>query len=61
MYLFIKQPQTGKAPVETIMPEAKKMPFYQLVNEPITILMNHDIVNQKIKMADFSYKEVLLA
>jgi hypothetical protein len=61
MYIFIKQPQTGKAPLEAIMPEAYEMPFYKLVNDPIAILFNNDIVNQKIKMADFSYKEVLLA
>jgi len=61
MYLFIKQPEIGKAPVETIMPEAKNMPFYQLVNEPITFLINHESVNQKIKMADFFKKEALLA
>jgi transposase-like protein len=61
MYLFIKQPETGKAPLQAIMPEVENMPFYKLVNDPITILMNNDIVNQEIKMADFSYKEVLLA
>lgn len=61
MYIFIKQPETGKAPLEAIMPEAKEMPFYKLVNDPIAILMNNDIVNQKIKMADFSTKECLVA
>jgi len=60
MYLFIKQPQTGKAPVEAIMPEAKMMPFYQLVNDPITILMNNYNVNDNAKMADFALKEKLL-
>lgn len=60
MYLFIKQPETGKAPLEAIMPEAKQMPFYQLVNDPIMLLMNKAVVNQKGKMADFSLKERLL-
>jgi len=60
MYLFIKQPQTGKAPVEAIMPEAKMMPFYQLLNDPITILMNNYNVKDNAKMADFLLQEKLL-
>lgn len=60
MYLFLKQPQTGKAPLEAIMPQAKNMPFYQLVNDPIMLLMNNAVVKEKIKMADFSFQEKLL-
>jgi len=60
MYLFIKQPETGKAPVEAIMPEVISMPFYKIVNDPILLLFNNQIVNQKGKMADFSLKEELL-
>lgn len=60
MYLFIKQPETGKAPLEAIMPQAKEMPFYKLVNDPIAILFNNDSVNDKGKIADFLKKEVLL-
>jgi transposase-like protein len=60
MYLFIKQPETSKAPVEAIMPEAKMMPFYQLVNDPITILFNTNSVKHKSKMPDFSPPERLL-
>jgi transposase-like protein len=60
MYLFIKQPETNKAPVEAIMPKAKMMPFYQLVNDPIIILFNTNSVKDKAKMADFSLKEKLL-
>ncbi|MBM3240684.1 hypothetical protein FJZ31_30750 [Candidatus Poribacteria bacterium] len=61
MYLFIKPPETGKAPIETIMPQVISMPFYQLVNDPINILMNNYNVNDKGKMADFLKKEALLA
>ena len=60
-YIFIKQPETGKAPIETIIPEALEMQFYKLVNDPITSLMNTQIVNDKGKMADFFNKEELLA
>jgi hypothetical protein len=55
-----KKPQTSKAPVEAIMPEVIKMPFYKIVNDPISILMNNEIVNDKGKRADFSLKERLL-
>ena len=60
MYLFIKQPETGKAPLEAIIPQAKNMPFYQLVNDPIMILMNTESVKQNSKMADFALQEKLL-
>ena len=30
MYLFIRQPESGKAPIESIMPEAREMPLYKL-------------------------------
>jgi hypothetical protein len=50
----------GKAPIEIIMPEVKDMPFYKMVNDPINILINYN-VNENGKMADFSYKEELLA
>jgi len=59
MYLFIKQPQTGKAPLESIMPEVKDMPFYLLLNDPIVLLMNNENVNIKYKMADFNTKELI--
>ena len=39
MYLFIKQPETRKAPLEAIMPQAKEMPFYQLVNALLPFLL----------------------
>ena len=61
MYLFIKQPSSGKAPVEAIMPQAKTMPFYQLVNDPINLLMDAENVNENIRMADFKTKEYLAA
>ena len=28
MYLFLVQPESGKAPIETIVPQASGMPFY---------------------------------
>ena len=64
MYLFIKQPETAKAPVENpdedgveaIMPEATKMPLYQLVNDPIRLLMN----TQKISLTMSTFFVIIL-
>ena len=61
MYLFIQKPTSGKAPLEAIMPEVRKMPFYQLVNDPLSILMASQMVNKKGKMTDFQTEKVLLA
>ncbi|MCI5116263.1 MAG: DDE domain-containing protein [Candidatus Electrothrix sp. AW1] len=35
VFLFTCQAKSGKAPIENIMPEAKRMPFYHLINDPI--------------------------
>jgi len=56
VYVFIRQPGSGKAPIESIMPEASRMPFYQLINDPLENLIGCDNVNKNvkknIKMAD---------
>ena len=56
MYLFIRQPDSGKVPIESIMPEAREMPLYKLINDPLGILMDGENVkknvNRNIKMAD---------
>ena len=57
MYLFVQQAETGKAPIESIVPRARSMPFYQLVNDPLKTVMGVESVNQKIKMADLSLKQ----
>jgi len=35
IYLFTIQVESGKAPIESILPEATTMPFYQLLNYPL--------------------------
>jgi hypothetical protein len=52
MYLFIRQPESGKAPVESIMPEAREMPLYKLINDPLGTVMKVENVNRNVKMAD---------
>jgi hypothetical protein len=39
MYLFIRQPESGKAPIESIMPDAREMPLYDLINDPLRTVM----------------------
>ncbi len=34
-YLFTRQVETGKAPIENIIPEAKYTPLYQILNNPL--------------------------
>jgi len=52
MYLFIRQPDSGKAPIESIMPEAREMPLYKLINDPLKAVMGVENVNRNAKMAD---------
>ena len=59
MYLFIQQPHSGKAPLEKIMPEVRNMPFYQLVNDPLSVLMGTGMVNKKVNIADFQTKQCI--
>ena len=57
MYLFIRQPGSGKAPIESIMPDAREMPLYELINDPLRTVMGLENVNTNAKMAD---SEILL-
>ncbi len=52
MYVFICQPESGKAPIESIMPDAREMPFYKLINDPLRTVMGVENVNRNVKMAD---------
>jgi len=52
MYVFIRQPESGKAPIESIMPDAREMPLYKLINDPLRTVMGVKNVKKNIKMAD---------
>ncbi len=52
MYVFIRQPESGKAPIESIMPDAREMPFYKLINDPLVTVMGVENVNRNVKMAN---------
>ena len=34
VYVFTQQAGSGQAPIEQIVPQAKDMPFYQIINAP---------------------------
>jgi hypothetical protein len=61
MYVFIRQPESGKAPIESIVPEASRMPLYQLINDPFGTVWGVENVKRNVKMADFSLKECVAA
>ena len=61
MYLFIRQPESGKAPIESIMPDAREMPLYELINNPLRVVMGVENVNRNVKMADSELLERLTA
>lgn len=41
VYVFTIQTETGLAPIERVLPEAKEMPFYQMLNEPFRYGLTH--------------------
>mgnify|MGYP000281851386 CR=1 FL=1 len=56
MYVFIRQPGSGKAPIESIIPQASEMPLYKLINDPLGNLIGggnvNEIVKKKVNIAD---------
>jgi transposase-like protein len=61
MYVFIRQPESGKAPIESIVPEASRMPLYQMINDPFGTVLGAENVKRNVKMADFSLKKCVAA
>ena len=59
VYAFIRQPGSGKAPIESIMPEASRMPLYQLMNDPFGTVLGVENVKKNVNMADFQALECL--
>jgi len=53
VYVFIRQPGSGKAPIESIMPEASRMPLYQMMNDPFGTVLGVENVKKNVNMADF--------
>jgi transposase-like protein len=52
VYMFTQHATTGQAPIEVIMPEARRMPVYRLINDPFRALQERGNVNVQPQMAD---------
>jgi hypothetical protein len=50
--LFTQRASTGQAPIEGIVPEARRMPLYRLINDPFRTLQERAQVTSKPQMAD---------
>lgn len=52
VYLFTQHATTGHAPIEVIIPEARRMPLYRLINDPFQALQERASVKLEATMAD---------
>jgi transposase-like protein len=52
VYVFTQHATTGRAPVEVIRPEARRMPLYRLINDPFRALQERASVKSGATMAD---------
>jgi transposase-like protein len=52
VYVFTQQATTGQAPIEVIVPEARRMPLYRLINDPFRALQEREAVKSEVTMAD---------
>jgi transposase-like protein len=52
VYVFTQHATTGQAPIEVIMPEARSMPLYRLINDPFRALQERGDVKREAEMAD---------
>jgi hypothetical protein len=59
MYVFVRQPESGKAPVESIIPEASEMPLYKLINDPLGTVIGIENVKRNVKMADLPLQQCI--
>jgi transposase-like protein len=52
VYVFTQHATTGHAPIEVVMPEARSMPLYRLINDPFRALREQEYVKATATMAD---------
>ena len=52
VYVFTQQATTGQAPIAVILPEARRMPLYRLINDPFRALQERESVKSEATMAD---------
>jgi hypothetical protein len=53
VYLSSYRAADGQAPIEVIMPAARLIPLYRLINDPFRALPEQALVKKKATMADF--------
>jgi transposase-like protein len=52
VYLFTQRASTGQAPIAVILPEARRMPLYRLINDPFRALQERGYVKREVEMTD---------
>jgi hypothetical protein len=52
VYGFTQHATTAHAPIEVILPEARQMPLYRLINDPFRALQEREYVKATAPMAD---------
>ena len=52
VYVFTQHATTGQAPIEVILPEARSMPLYRIINDPFRALQEWGDVKREAEMAD---------
>lgn len=52
VYVFTQRASTGQAPIEVILPEARRMPLYRLINDPFRALQERGNVKRETERAD---------
>ena len=52
VYGFTPHATTGHAPIAVIVPEARRMPLYRLINDPFRALQERESVKAPATMAD---------
>jgi hypothetical protein len=52
VYGFTQRASTGKAPSEVMLPEARRIPLYRLINDPFRARQERGAVKRVVDMAD---------
>ncbi len=61
VYLFTQRATDGQTPIEVILPGARGMPLYRLINDPFRALQEREAVQSEATMADLLVPEAAAA
>jgi hypothetical protein len=61
VYAFTPQATTGHAPIAVMMPEARRMPLYRVINDPFRALQERGHVQEQPIMADVLLRKEAVA